>query len=175
MEIREISPCQADPEKIKVIGKIDVPNLEKIMPYLARIIPNATYSEKDGWIVFKKGLRIITIYKDSFVAMTYITDENEALEILKSIKEKAREAWEKRDQIDLSKPLKDTSVTVLDIYKLLPKTNCKECGELTCMAFAVKILNSEKNIRECKPLFREERYQKFATELLDLLTRAGYI
>ncbi len=175
MEIKEISQCLADPKKIKVIGKINIPNLEEIMPYLARVITNATYSEDDGWIVFKKGLRIITIYKDSFVAMTYITDKDEALEILKSIEEKAKEAWEKRDQIDLSKPLKDTSVTALDIYKLLPKTNCKECGELTCMAFAVKILNSERNIQECKPLFREEKNRKSATELLDLLTRAGYI
>jgi len=175
MEIKEISQCLADPKKIKVIGKIDVPNLEEVMPYLARVITNATYSEKDGWIVFKKGLKIITIYKDSFVAMTYINDKDEARDILKSIEEKAKEAWEKRDQIDLSKPLKDTSITALDIYKLLPKTNCRECGELTCLAFAVKILNSEKNIRECKPLFKEEKYQKFANKLLDLLTKAGYI
>jgi acetyl-CoA decarbonylase/synthase complex subunit gamma len=26
----------------------------------------------------------------------------------------------------------------IDVYKLLPKTNCKECGEENCMAFATK-------------------------------------
>ena len=27
----------------------------------------------------------------------------------------------------------------LDIFKLTPKTNCKECGNPTCMAFAMKV------------------------------------
>ncbi|HWS15053.1 MAG TPA: (Fe-S)-binding protein, partial [Candidatus Methylomirabilis sp.] len=26
------------------------------------------------------------------------------------------------------------ALTALDIYKLLPKTNCKECGQPTCLA-----------------------------------------
>ncbi len=31
----------------------------------------------------------------------------------------------------------------IDVYKLLPKTNCKECGQDNCMAFATKIVNRE--------------------------------
>ena len=31
----------------------------------------------------------------------------------------------------------------IDIYKALPKTNCKECGQDNCMAFATKIVNRE--------------------------------
>ena len=27
----------------------------------------------------------------------------------------------------------------LDIFKLTPKTNCKDCGNPTCMAFAMKV------------------------------------
>ena len=27
----------------------------------------------------------------------------------------------------------------LDIFKLSPKTNCKECGNPTCMAFCMKV------------------------------------
>ena len=27
----------------------------------------------------------------------------------------------------------------LDIFKLTPKTNCKECNQPTCMAFAMKV------------------------------------
>ncbi|MGD8793043.1 MAG: (Fe-S)-binding protein, partial [Anaerolineae bacterium] len=27
----------------------------------------------------------------------------------------------------------------LQIYKLLPKTNCKDCGYPTCLAFAMKL------------------------------------
>ena len=31
------------------------------------------------------------------------------------------------------------AMKALDIYKLLPKTNCKKCGHPTCLAFAMKL------------------------------------
>ncbi len=34
-------------------------------------------------------------------------------------------------------------ISPIDVYKLLPKTNCKECGEANCMAFATKVVNGE--------------------------------
>jgi len=106
--------------------------------------------------------------------MTNIKDEREAMEILKDIEEKAKEAWEKREQIDISKPIKRTVVSVLDVYNYLLKTNCKECGEQTCMALAVKLLNGEKDIRDCKPLFRERKYTSIREVLVGMLVAAGY-
>ena len=37
----------------------------------------------------------------------------------------------------------------LQIQKLLPKTNCKECGSSTCMAFAMKLAAKKANLSEC--------------------------
>ena len=31
------------------------------------------------------------------------------------------------------------ALTGIEIYKFLPKTNCKECGSNTCLAFAMKV------------------------------------
>ena len=31
------------------------------------------------------------------------------------------------------------AMKALDIYKHLPKTNCKKCGYPTCLAFAMKL------------------------------------
>jgi 4Fe-4S ferredoxin len=56
----------------------------------------------------------------------------------------------------------------MEIYKHLPKTNCKECDEPTCMSFAFKIISRERTIEECKPLF-EEKYRKQRDNLLELL------
>ena len=67
---------------------------------------------------------------------------------------KAKEAWENREQIDVTKPIKRTVVNALDVYNYLPKTNYKECREQMCIAFAVKLLNREKDVKDCKPLFR---------------------
>ena len=40
----------------------------------------------------------------------------------------------------------------LQIYKLLPKSNCKLCGVATCLAFAAAVIKSEKSINECPHL-----------------------
>ncbi len=40
-------------------------------------------------------------------------------------------------------------VSAFQIYNLLPKTNCKECGEASCMAFATKLITTERKIEEC--------------------------
>ena len=37
----------------------------------------------------------------------------------------------------------------LDIFKLTPKTNCKDCGNPTCMAFAMKVAQGAVTIDKC--------------------------
>ncbi len=41
------------------------------------------------------------------------------------------------------------ALTGLDIYKLLPKTNCKECGNPTCLAFAMALAASKTSLDKC--------------------------
>ena len=40
-------------------------------------------------------------------------------------------------------------LTGLQIQKLLPKTNCKECGANTCLAFAMKLASGKADLAEC--------------------------
>ena len=42
--------------------------------------------------------------------------------------------------------------TPLEIYALLSKTNCGECGSATCLAFAAAVLKVEKQPADCKHL-----------------------
>jgi len=49
----------------------------------------------------------------------------------------------------------------IDVYMLLPKTNCKECGEDNCMAFATKVVNREISIDQCSPLLTKENEKNY--------------
>lgn len=40
-------------------------------------------------------------------------------------------------------------LTGLQIQKYLPKTNCKECGSNTCMAFAMKLASKKADLADC--------------------------
>ncbi len=71
----------------------------------------------------------------------------------------------------MSKRASMKELSPIDVYKLLPKTNCKECGQENCMAFATKIVNREVSIDSCKPLFKKE-YEKACLQLKELLKPA---
>jgi acetyl-CoA decarbonylase/synthase complex subunit gamma len=59
----------------------------------------------------------------------------------------------------------------LDVYKLLPRTNCKECGEENCMAFATKVVNREVPLEKCPPLLTK-KYEKSYKQLKEMLKPA---
>jgi len=39
--------------------------------------------------------------------------------------------------------------TAIEFFKLLPKTNCKDCGQPTCLAFAMQLANQKAKIGDC--------------------------
>ena len=47
-------------------------------------------------------------------------------------------------------------VTAMEIYRLLPKTNCAKCGEASCMAFATKLSDKETDLELCTQLAADE-------------------
>ena len=59
----------------------------------------------------------------------------------------------------------------IDVYMLLPKTNCKECGEDNCMAFATKVVNREVIIDQCPPLLTKSNEKNY-TKLKEMLKPA---
>lgn len=59
-------------------------------------------------------------------------------------------------------------ISPIDVYKLLPRTNCGECGVPNCMGFATKVVNGEAVIDECPPLLKPEQSQSYH-QLAELL------
>ncbi len=51
------------------------------------------------------------------------------------------------------------ALTGLQIYKLLPKTNCKECGFPTCLAFAMKLAAKQAELSACPYVSEEAKVQ----------------
>ena len=60
----------------------------------------------------------------------------------------------------------------LDIFKLSPKTNCKECGSPTCMAFCMKVAQGALPIEKC-PHMSDEAMAKLS-EATAALAVLGY-
>ncbi|MFA5092983.1 MAG: acetyl-CoA decarbonylase/synthase complex subunit gamma [Candidatus Omnitrophota bacterium] len=45
----------------------------------------------------------------------------------------------------------------LDIYKLLPKTNCRQCGFATCLAFAMQLAKKSVELEKCPTVSAESK------------------
>ncbi len=51
------------------------------------------------------------------------------------------------------------ALTGIEIFKLLPKTNCKECGDPTCLAFAMKLAAGKAELSLCPYVSEEAKAQ----------------
>ncbi|MBI2559788.1 MAG: acetyl-CoA decarbonylase/synthase complex subunit gamma [Planctomycetes bacterium] len=49
------------------------------------------------------------------------------------------------------------ALTGLEIFKLLPKTNCKKCGRPTCLAFAMQLAQKKANLTDCPDVSEEAK------------------
>ncbi|MBY9006544.1 MAG: acetyl-CoA decarbonylase/synthase complex subunit gamma [Candidatus Lokiarchaeota archaeon] len=58
----------------------------------------------------------------------------------------------------------------LDIYTLVDKSNCKECGYDTCMAFATDLLERKIHLEDCTHLMKDQKQKKNYLKLKELIT-----
>ena len=104
--------------------------------------------------------------------MSKALNATDAWQILDWIKDTINETYEDRDSIQPSYERRE-GVTALDLFEWLPRLNCGKCGEITCLAFAVKLLLGETRIEECRPLFTNE-YSRLRKVTLDLVSALGH-
>jgi len=58
----------------------------------------------------------------------------------------------------------------LEVYSVLDKSNCKECGYDTCMAFATDILERKVRVQDCIHLMQDPKQSKNRAKLIELIT-----
>ena len=132
------------------------------LPYVNAVLGGNTYSKDPPSVGFKIHGKLISIHSRK-IAVNALKDEEEATKIIEWLKREINTAWEDRDNI---KPLYETAPQpqVFEILKLLPKTNCKECGQPTCMVFASQVAEGAKGPEDCPPV--DEENSKKLTEYL---------
>jgi len=125
------------------------------LPYLNAILGGFEYIKDPPSVTFRAQGKLITVYGRK-IAVNSLKDENEAEKIIEWIKLEINAAWEKRDEIEPSYTGMPRP-KIIEILKLLPKTNCKECGAPTCMVFATQVAEGGKGASDCPALDEENR------------------
>jgi ArsR family metal-binding transcriptional regulator len=128
-------------------------DVSEVMPYLNAVIERAKYGAASRSLIWKEGDRIYALRPDE-LAVSSILDMKQAREVIAKSVAMINQAWEKREEITPSYEER-TQPAALEVFKLLPRTNCGGCGLASCMAFAVQLATGDSNIEDCPPLKEE--------------------
>jgi ArsR family metal-binding transcriptional regulator len=148
-------PCLAEPGKIIVVGKPSSP-LNEVIPYLATLPDVIAYNPEACTLTFRRPRGFLTLYVDK-VYITQVTDAEEGLTLLEALRDAINATWEHRDRL-VAVTQRRHAPRPLDVYTLLPQSNCKQCGEATCMAFAFALLQHRRELSECPPLQSDDAF-----------------
>ena len=110
-------------------------DIGKALPYLNASLGGHTFIKEPPSVTFKLQGKLITVHS----------------KIIEWLKREINSVWENRREIEPSFESTPTP-KLIEILKLLPKTNCRECGQITCMVFATLMVDGVKGHEDCPTL-----------------------
>jgi ArsR family metal-binding transcriptional regulator len=142
-------PPNPEARHLRCVAYLDE-NIGDVLPYLNTVLNGHQYIKNPPSLTLKYNGKLITLYAKE-IGINIVKDEDEADNILKWLKKEINDTWKRRKEIEPSFEVAKKP-GVIDILKRLPKTNCQECGQPTCMVFAVLITEGKKTPEDCPQL-----------------------
>lgn len=146
--------CRPEAQSVHCIAHLDE-DITEVIPYLNAVLGGFQYIKDPPSVSFKLHGKLIAVHPRE-ICVNALRDEAEGDKIIEWLKGEINDTWERREEIEprfegAAKP------RVLEILKLLPKTNCRECGQPTCMVFATQVAEGGRGAEDCPPLTAENR------------------
>lgn len=160
------SPLRGDPDDpagLVAFFKLDN-DPSALFPYINAVARKAVYSDSPPFIRFLLDDRLCLLHPGQAVAGAF-EDRHGAKIFIGRLIDYLNDIHARRDAIEPDfKPFRP--VSVVDILKLLPRTNCRQCGFATCMAFAAALRKGEVLPRQC-PDFTPPMAEQAVYPILD--------
>jgi len=129
-------------------------DISAVFPYLNAILNNARYDHQNRVLIWgEQGQKYA--FRPDQIRVARVQDQRHARQIVRDITDKVNDIWQERDNIT-PRFTERKLPAVIDIFKLLPRTNCKQCGYLTCMAYAADLRQGAVHLEECPSLAQPE-------------------
>jgi ArsR family metal-binding transcriptional regulator len=152
-------PCDPGAERYAARARLNV-DISEILPYLNATLRGAIYMPEAHALTWKKGGHSIAFHAHE-IATSNAEDREGAEKELKGLIDLVNRTWERRAEITPDATTRQRP-TPMAIYKLLPNTNCKQCGEPTCYTFALRLSTTQRKLSDCPPLFESQYAEKLS-------------
>jgi len=159
--IQQTSPCFSDEKKIRVVASLPS-DIEELFPYLNAVL-RGNYNQEEKSFTFSYEDRPVVLQPNQ-MTLGKTEDLTKAKEVFDAVIKILNKVYAERDRI-VPTTKAQIQLSPFSFYKHLPRTNCKKCGELTCLAFAVGVIQGRYKLEQC-PTLQEPSYgqQKAAIE-----------
>jgi ArsR family metal-binding transcriptional regulator len=147
-------PPNPEARHLRCVAYLDE-DISDVLPYLNRVLNGHQYIKKPPSLTLKFNGKLITLYAQE-IGINIVKDEDEADKILKWLKKEINDTWKRRKEIAPSFEVAQKP-GILNILKLLPKTNCQECGQPTCMVFDVLVTEGKESLENCPQLDEQDK------------------
>lgn len=160
-----LAPCMADATRIRIIAHISG-DLTEALPYMNSTMKEACYNKDGPTFTYQDGYRMVSV-NPRRIAVAKADEILDAWRVLEDLRIRANEAWSRRMEIAPSFEMRGKP-PALEILKRLPRTNCRACGERTCLAFAVRVRAGEVPVQRCAPVFETGEYGRLRDALAEI-------
>ena len=126
-----------------------------VLPYLNTVLKGHQFCPDPPSLTLKFHAKLITLTAHE-IAINMVKDQTEAYDILEWLKQEINATWERRGEITPRFTVA-TPPRVLEVLKFLPRSNCRACGQPTCMVFAVQVCQGAQGLDACPSLGQENR------------------
>jgi ArsR family metal-binding transcriptional regulator len=152
-------PCEPGAERYAARARLTA-DISGVLPYLNATLRGAVYRPHANALTWKKGGHNIAFHAYE-IATSNIEDRTAAQQEIGGLIDLVNRTWERRAEITPSTQARQRP-TPMAVYKLLPGTNCRQCGDATCWTFALKLAASQKRLADCPPLHEDQYADRLA-------------
>ena len=149
-----LAACIADPSRLRLIAHF-AGDAAEVLPYLNTELPQGSYVPASPVFTYMDGRRMVSLFRDR-VAIAKVDDIVDVWASLERVRCLVGDVWARRSEVTPSFQTRRRP-PALEIYRRLPQTNCGECGEAGCTAFAWAVWRGDADPRLCGPVFGGDR------------------
>lgn len=160
--------CMPGSDHFNIVMELEH-SVEELLPYLAAELPACTYTHGTRVINWMDHGHIVAIHPLR-ITVTDVGSIEEGKQLCQEWFGRILDVRTRRNTIS---PVftRRPSVTVLDIFRMLPGTNCGLCRSPTCLAFAARVFQRQDEVLSCPAVEKDkEKHRRF----LDQLQANGY-
>lgn len=151
--------CDPGAERYTAVARFSG-DIAEVLPYLNATLPGAVYHPAANALIWKKGGHAIAFHAAE-IATSNVEDQAAAIKELDGLIALVNHTWEHRAELTANHETRQRPAP-LALFKLLPQTNCQQCGEATCFTFALKLAASQRRLSDCPPLSETVYAEKLA-------------